>query len=120
MDNRPFADPSDGDLILEYDAYVKTTVKGGGSPLTPDAWIATRKPAPKPVQPAKSTERDTRSIQNAFAALLIPQGFGSHAERTRAEIQREYEIKRYVNTVFNKLLDAECLKRKNNSLTIVS
>lgn len=41
MNAKPYADPSDeSKMILEYDSYVKKTVKAGGTPLTPDAWIA--------------------------------------------------------------------------------
>lgn len=115
QDNRPFADPSDeSKLILDYDRYVKTTVKAGGTPQTPDAWMEARKPVPiKPIpEPEQQSEADKQRIQDAFSNLMIPQGFGSRAERMRNEIKQWYALKRTIDRVFNKLLDAEVLKQR--------
>jgi hypothetical protein len=119
MDKRPFADPSDeSKLILEYDAYVKQTVRSGGTPLTPDAWLAIKQPAPQPKAaesvpaPVEHTEADKTRIADAFAAMLIPQGFGSRAEIVRAELKQWYALNRTVNRVFNTLCNAEVIKRR--------
>lgn len=126
MSNKPFADPSDDSkLILEYDAYVKKTVKAGGIPLTPDAWIAASpyqkvnniQPQSKAIEtpvskPVEYSEKEKEKIGNAFAALLIPQGFGSRAEIVRAELKQWYALKRQVDRVFHKLVDLELVKQR--------
>jgi hypothetical protein len=116
MNARSFADPSDDSkLILEYDAYVKTTVRNGGIPLTPDAWQAQRQ-TPKPVpetatEQLEYTEHETQKIQNAFSNLMVAAGFGSQAERKREELRQWYNLKREVNRVFEKLIDVETTRR---------
>src|SRR5688500_7634782 len=119
MDKRPFADPSDElKLVMEYDAYVKKTVREGGDPLSTNAWlelyynVPPDQPAPKaepmPVpQPVEHTEADKTRIADAFAALLIPQGFGSRAEIVRAQLKQWYALNRQINQVFDKLCNAE-------------
>lgn len=116
MNSKPFADPSDDSkLILEYDAYVKKTVKAGGIPQTPDSWMEAR--SPKQVEtsvskPIEYSQAEKEKIGDAFAALLVPNGFGSRFEIMRAEIIQWYALKRTVDRVFHKLVDIEVLKQR--------
>lgn len=74
-------------------------------------------PIPKS-KPVEHSEKDKERIASAFSSIMIPQGFGSQAERARAEIKQWYALKREIDRVFNKLIDIEVLKQRHNSNTI--